>query len=208
MLNSLQKTLTIFVVVLLTGCVNRPLVQIDAIAAQDAQKYKTFQIIDANENRSPLEFGQYADQVKRVMEEKGFVQTANNPDFILSLATLVGPREAMTQSGVMPTYGVTGSNTQTTGYVAGGTYYGSTTSTPTYGVTGSRAYQQTINFYPIGFSLSAWKNQKESEQIWRIVVTGRAEAPDLRKHFPAMLRAASPYISQDTGGVIEIKAEK
>lgn len=205
----MHKVLIVAACLTVTGCAHRPWVGIDAIASPDATNYKTYVLADADKGASPLEFEQYAEQINKVLTQHGFVNVAGTakPDFVASLATSVGALSTTTSSGVTPTYGVTGSTTQSTGIISGGSYYGTSTSTPTYGITGSRHYQVTEDFYPIGFSIVAWRTDQRNSPIWQVTVTRKSPTPDLRRSFPFMLKAASPYIGKDTGGLIRIRAE-
>ncbi|WP_164878381.1 DUF4136 domain-containing protein [Pollutimonas thiosulfatoxidans] len=208
----MKKLILLVLLATLTGCaaLSRPEVTVNAIAAPDADQYKTYVMMPADEKSRGLEFDQYVALVDQALAEKGFIKVneISQANIAIGLTTNVGDAKATTNSGVIPQWGQTGyRSAQTYGSVVGNQYQANTYYTPTYGVTGYMPYSNTVTYYPIGFALGAWAKTadgKDIRQVWNIVASGNSRNGDLRSAFPKMLRAAMPYIAGDSKGMIKI----
>jgi len=208
----MRKTILILFVSALTGCaaLNRPEVTVNAIAAPNANEFKTYIFLPADNKTRGLEHDQYVALVEQELARKGFIkmEQVSQASIVIGLSTYVGSAQTTTDSGVVPQFGQTGYSGSTTyGSVVGNQYHSSTYYTPTYGVTGYIPYSNTVTYYPIGFALGAWAKTpdgKDIKQIWNIIVTGNSKSGDLRSAFPSLLNASVPYIASDTHGLVKI----
>jgi len=194
----------------LSGCAGfGQMAAIDAIAAPDAGKYRTYNMVSENKEISDLESRQYTDQLETVLASKGMtrVDESDPHDMTVFLSTKVFEAKTVTHSGVIPQYGKTGySSSYTYGSVYGNTYSANTIYVPTYGVTGYTPYSRDETVYPVGFRIKATSKghlgdtDKEERELWEIRVVTNTHNGDIRGVFQRLLQAATPYIGQDTHG--------
>ncbi len=88
-------------------------------------------------------------------------------------------------------------------------YHGTTTYIPSYGITG---YTTHIDSYTTFFrfivldavDLVEYNHSEKIIQVWKTTVTSRGSSGDLRRVFPVLMAAATPYIGTNTGKQVDV----
>ncbi|MFN7178457.1 hypothetical protein [Hyphomonas sp.] len=214
--------------VFLGGCQTGPnyYVNVSSITAPEVQSGMTYRVWPANDNVkvSDLQFREYAEQVSRALELRGFKRAAERtlPDVITFLDYGIGAPQTRTGSYNMPVYGQTGvasSTTTTTGTATanrfGNTVYGTgtatstTTNTPQYGVIGSTtkvySYTEYTRYIKVDAHFtSRWEQEKELVPAFTTEIVSTGSSGDLRKLFPIMLAGSLDYIASTTQGYVPV----
>lgn len=210
------------------GCQTGPsyYVNVSGIAAPEVQSGMTYRVWPSDENvkATDLQFREYAAQVSRALETRGFKQVADavSPDVIAFLDYGIGEPESRVGSYSMPVYGQTGvasSTTTTTGTATanryGNTVYGTgnatstTTNTPSYGVVGSTtqvySYTEYTRFIRVdAYFTSRWEEQEELVPAFTTEIVSTGTSGDLRKLFPIMLAGSMEHIASTTQGYVPV----
>ncbi len=218
------KICVVLFVILLSGCatLNSPRsywygVAVDSLAADNMLSKKTFILLPGNEGISTadLQFQEYAEYLKRVLNKKGYTYAASpeEADIAVFLSYGIGDPETYNYSYNFPVWGEKGFYAQT--YVTKTTkddkttYSSVTTYAPRYGITGYRTQIDSRTVYNRFAVMAAYDYQKyrkeEKEiQLWKTTVTSKGSTDDLRLVFPVLMAASVPYIGTDTGHKIYI----
>jgi len=90
-----------------------------------------------------------------------------------------------------------------------GTYSGTTTYTPTYGITGSTTDSGTYTTYQRFLVLDAldlpeYRQTKKEVELWKTTITSTGSSGDLRRVFPYMVTASMPHIGTNTGQQVKV----
>lgn len=212
-----KLTLITIISFLVSGCagLGTYAVNVDAIAASNANEYKTYAVMPGVGASPGLEFDVYAKHVKSALQEKGLhsVDNVDAADAILLVGYQVGKANTSTHTSSVPVWGRTGySGAQTYGYRVGNQYSSTTTYTPTYGVTGYRQVTSNQTIYPFMINLFAFKVDKavkdKIKEVWSVNIMAESINQDLRKAFPFMIYAATPYIGEDSNGFVKVRVPK
>ena len=214
--------------VFLAGCQTGPnyYVNVSSITAPEVQSGLTYKVWPSNNEvkATDLQFREYAAQVSRALESRGFIPAANgaSPDVIAFLDYGIGAPQTRTGSYSMPVYGQTGvasSTTTTTGTATanrfGNTVYGTgsaistTTNTPQYGIVGATTQVYTYTEYTRYINVDAyftsrWEQEKELVPAFTTEIVSTGSSGDLRKLFPIMLAGSLEHIASTTQGYVPI----
>ncbi|MFN7163552.1 MAG: hypothetical protein ACK4P2_01925 [Hyphomonas sp.] len=210
------------------GCQTGPnyYVNVSSIAAPEIQSGMTYRVWPSNDKvkATDLQFREYAGQVSRALESRGFTRAAegSSPDVIAFLEYGIGAPQTRTGSYNMPVYGQTGvasSTTTTTGTATanrfGNTVYGTgtatstTTNTPQYGIVGSTtqvySYTEYTRYINVdAYFTSRWEQDKELIPAFTTEIVSTGSSGDLRKLFPIMLAGSLEHIASTTQGYVPV----
>lgn len=107
--------------------------------------------------------------------------------------------------------GVSSSHTNSTVNVYGNnaTYSGTTTYTPSYGVTGSttQSGEYTTYFrymFLNAYDLDEYRKTKKEQEVWKTTITSSGSSNDLRQILPILVAASKPHIGTNTGKMVEV----
>jgi hypothetical protein len=192
---------------------------VDSLAQPDASTKKRYIIVPGSKDVQPrdLQFLEYAGYVKKILNEKGFVEASQfaDADIAVFLSYGIGNPQTHQYSYSLPVWGQTGVSSSTTygtlsTYGGMGTYSGTTTYTPTYGVTGYTSHVDSYTTYTRfllldAYDVASYKQDQKMNQVWKTTVISAGRSNDLRLVFPYMAIAMKPYIGSNTGR--NIKAE-
>ena len=57
----------------------------------------------------------------------------------------------------------------------------------------------------VGYDYQAFLKSREQIELWKTTITSTGSSGDLRKVFPVLIGAASPYIAKNTGKAVLVK---
>lgn len=216
----LIKIFTLICILALCGCSTlsnfgraRFGIAVDSLAAAGAAAKKTYLLLPGNQNvtAADLQFKEYAEYLKRVLNKRGYVYTESKDeaDVAIYLAYGMGDPETHLYSYEMPVWGRTGyyaSRTHVAETTADGgkTYKSYTTYTPTYGVAGYRSYIDSVTTYMrfaviTAYDYDQYKKDETEVQLWKTTINSTGTTDDLRRIFPILMAASIPYLATDTG---------
>jgi hypothetical protein len=173
---------------------------------------RTYWLLSAKENVSAedLEFREYATYLRNGLGRAGFTQSASleQADLAIFVGYGIGDTKEHYYSYSLPVYGQTGGgsyNFSATTHSSYGsaTTYGTATQTPQYGVVGSQQFSGTavthLRFLLVdALDMKTLRGDKKNISVWRTEVMSRGTSGDLRRVFPIMVAAATPYFGKDT----------
>lgn len=185
----MRNLIVIIFMTLLAGCTStgQPTfsVSVDSLASPVAMTKKTYLLIPGNQgiNKNDLQFQEYENYLKRVLNGKGYIaaNSQDDADLVIVLSYGIGDPQAQQYSYSIPTWGKTGVSSANTYGTA--TTYGNTTSvnatttyTPTYGVTGSTTLtgtRTTFFRYALitGYDYTEFKKSNKEVQIWKTTIS-------------------------------------
>ena len=210
---------SVLLLILLSGCATmsnlgkaRFNVAVDSIASGEASSKKTYLLLPGNqgETEADLQFQEYAAYLKRVLEAKGYVYTSSKDeaDLAVYIAYGIGDPEKYQYAYTLPEW-------RRTGYLSSGTYVTQTDEA------GERTYRSYTTFTPIydwsystyidtrtayrsfavitTYDYEQFKKDEKEVQLWKTTVTSTGVSDDLRRIFPVLIAASSPYLATDTG---------
>ncbi|NLD36068.1 MAG: hypothetical protein GX654_04285 [Desulfatiglans sp.] len=216
----LKKIFTLMCILALCGCSTlsnfgraRFSIAVDSLAASGADSKKTYLLLPGNQGvtEADLQFKEYAEYLKRVLNKKGYVYTESkdDADVAIYLAYGMGDPETHLYSYDMPVWGRTGyyasrtrvAETTTDGKTSYRTY---TTYTPSYGFIGYNSYIDSVTTYMrfaviTAYDYSQFKKDETEVQLWKTTVSSTGTTDDLRRIFPMLMAASIPYLATDTG---------
>jgi hypothetical protein len=225
--SSVAKPLAVFallsVVLFLSGCAAMGAgrlafaVEVSSLAAPGASARQTYVVLPGNEGieAGDLLFREFATQVSRVLDSRGFfpADDADKADLAVVLFYGIGDPKVTQYTYALPVWGQTGiSSAYTSGVVRSmgntTTYSGSTTYNPSYGVTGYTTHVGSVTTYfryadIIGYDLKRFRDTNQQIQLWKTSITSTGSSGDIRRIFPIMIGAATPYLAKDTGMSLE-----
>lgn len=212
--------LLVAVMVVLAGCMPgiRYNVQVDSLTSPAAQTAKTYVLFPGNQGvtKDDLQYQEYAADVGRALASHGFLPARSPSDADVAIALTYGIGDPKTQqfSYSIPVFGQTGVASSTTygtatTYGNQTSYTGTTLYTPTYGITGSSEQTVSVTQYSrfvelTGYDLKVYQASKKQVELWRTTIGSTGTSGDLRRVFPAMIAAASPYLATNTGKQISL----
>ena len=194
-------------------------VSVNSYASPEAAQRKKFVILPGlkDVDQSDLEFVEFANLISRVLERRGFVRASDfqDADLAVFLAYSLGNPDEHSYSYSVPQFGQTGiASSSTYGTVrntgsGSATYSGTTYHTPTYGITGYSSQVASYTTYTRilsmeGVDLIAYRETKNTKQVWKTKVASIGSSSDLRKVIPAMLIAAYSHIATSTGQILAL----
>lgn len=152
-----------------------------------------------------LQFQEFSHYIHMALEARGFmhVSDVDEAEVVIFLTYGIGNPQERQYSYSVPTYGQTGTSSSTK---IGNTVF----HWPRYGVTGYQTQTKTHTTYFRYILLDAWglkayRQSEEAVQIWKTEIASTGTSGDLRRVFPILVAASTPYISQDTGQQIVVK---
>lgn len=212
------KIYTVLCVILLTGCasLNRTgnlwyRIAVDSLASPDASPGKKYILLPGNDGVTPadLQFQEYAEYLKYVLNKKGHTYTASleEAEMAVFLSYGIGDPQTYQYSYNFPILGETGLYSHT--YITKTTkddkttYNSFTTYTPRYGVTGYSTYIGSGVMYNrfaliAAYDYDHFKKEEKEVQLWKTTVTSTGSTDDLRRVFPVLMAASMPYLGTDT----------
>ncbi len=188
-------------------------VEVNSFSLTNSGQNKTFVILSGNEKVSndDLEFREYSMYLTRALTSIGYTQANSQETADLAIFLTYGISDPKTYVNTYskPVWGQTGTSSTTTygtaTTIGNSTYLNtSTTQQPTYGITGYRTETETITNYLryasiSGYDFKKYKETGESSQIWSTNIESTGPSGDLRRVFPVMVAAATPYIGKSSG---------
>lgn len=218
--------LFIFLAIALTGCATvRPPtfnVAVDSLASLDAPSKKTYLLIPGNEGVTwdDLQFQEYATYLMRVLNAQGYIlaKSPDEADLAIILSYGIGDPQTHQYSYSLPTWGQTGVSSANT--YGSATTYGNTTSvnatttyTPSYGITGYNTYTgiaTTFFRYALitGYDFEKYKETEKQIQLWQTTITSTGSSGDLRRVFPILIGASTPYLATNTGQKVNVSLQE
>lgn len=218
-----RTLVTLICITILASCATmqsrRVVSGVDALAQPDASTKKRYIIMPGSKDVQPrdLQFLEYAGYVKKILNEKGFVEASQfaDADIAVFLSYGIGNPQTHHYSYELPVWGQTGVSSSTTygtlsTYGGVGTYSGTTTYTPTYGVTGYTSQVDSYTTYTRfllidAYDVALYKQEQKMNQVWKTSAISTGSNNDLRLVFPYMAIAMKPYIGSNTGRKIEVE---
>ncbi|HDS1115189.1 hypothetical protein OCJ35_21870 [Pluralibacter gergoviae] len=219
----LKKLLVLLALSLLAGCVQKPLVTVNALSAGQSVG-KKFVIIPASQeiwNTKQIEFIQIAAVVADSLTRQGYTQVKDEKlaDQAILLNFVRSGAVSNTRNVTVPVYGQTGVSSATTygsasttlnsygsGYGTANTTGTSTTVyTPTYGITGAYNTTVTDTFYGAGvilqsFDAKAYLNNKMVIMLWKVGSSVVSQQSDGIADYKGLARIAASYAGKNTDG--------
>jgi hypothetical protein len=168
-------------------------------------------------NADDLQFMEYVSYVKRAFASQGLtvVEDPKDAEIAVFLTYGIGEPKEHAYTYSVPIWGQTGvSSARTFGQVSSfgnfGTYSSHTTYTPTYGIVGSNTRQGTfITYFRYlvidAYDLDAYRKSQKEVQVWKTTIASVGSSGDLRRVFPALVAASSPYFGKNTGQKIIVE---
>lgn len=173
--------------------------------------------IDPNAIDSQLQFKEYSQYIKRVLEKNGYKVTdrIDEAQLVIFLKYGISEPEENVYSYSTPVWGQTGvSSSHSTGTIHSfgsgmASYSGTTTYMPEYGITGYQSHIGTRISYTRyivldAYDLDEYRNTQKEVQLWRTTAISTGSSGDLRRVFPVMIAASTKYIGENTGKQIKI----
>ncbi len=233
LLHSLRIVAVICFVTFLTGCATtKPVfhVFVDSINSNEATLGKTCIVLSGLKDvrSEDLQFKEYVSYVERALTSKGYVvvDQIENANIVVFLGYGIGDPEEHTYAYSLPIWGQTGFSSATTfgtgntlgsAYPYGGNtglsgttiHSGTTAYTPTHGVIGATTHQDSFVTYTKyvflnAYDLDLFRESKKEKQLWKTEMVSTGSGSDLRRVFPVLVAASSPYIGENTGHKLEI----
>jgi hypothetical protein len=216
----LIKLFSLLFILALCGCAsfsnmgtNRFNISVDSLAASGAAAKKTYLLLPGNQGvtAADLQFKEYAEYLKRVLNKKGYTYTESKDeaDVAIYLSYGMGDPETHQYSYDLPVWGRTGyyaSSTQVAQTVVDGQtkYRAYTTYTPTYGLIGYNTHIDSVTTFfrfavIAAYDYSQFKKDETEVQLWKTTINSTGSSDDLRSIFPMLMAASIPYIATDTG---------
>ncbi len=190
-------------------------VEVDSLSSYSPSVESTYLLLPGNKDtqRTDLQFQEFSQYLKRVLEEQGFreVHTLDDADLAIFLGYAIsGPKEKQ-YSYSTPVWGQTGySSSSTYGTVNSfGNYSGITHHNPQYGITGYQQHSGSYTHFTRYMFLNAYdareymKTKKEI-QVWKTTVTSTGSSNDLRLIFPYLIAASKDYLGKNTENKIQV----
>lgn len=192
---------------MLFGCVTGPrfVVKVDSISAPDTKSKIRYILAPGVKNvkETDLQYLEYANYITQALNSEGYANAPdfNNADIIIFLGYGIGNPETHQYTYSTPIWGQTGGTLISTPTL--------TTYTPTYGVTGSTTNTKTRTSYRRYMFLDAidvekYKKTKETIQAWKTMVTSTGSSGDLRRIFPVLVAASKEYFGTNTGQQVKV----
>jgi len=182
---------------------------------------------DSTVNENNLQYIEFSDYIRKVLNSKGYIETTSWGDADLMIFFTYGISDPQTfqTTRSIPMWGQTGissvnTTSQTTSYANGSVYgssnsaygsaYGNSTTntrtnvTPSYGVTGYRQQTSTHTRYFRYLTLSAYdlneyKANENEKIVWNTIITSSGFSDDLRRVIPYMVIGGGPYFGKNSG---------
>lgn len=216
----LIKLLSILCILTLCGCTTfsnfgtpRFNIAVDSLASQGASANKKYLLLPGNQGvtAADLQFKEYAEYLKRVLNKKGYVYTESKDeaDVAIYLAYGMGDPQTYQYSYDLPIWGRTGYYASSThvaeAVVDGKTKYRTyTTYTPAYGLIGYNTHIDSVTNYTrfaiiTAYDYSQFKKDEKEVQLWKTTINSTGSSDDLRRIFPVLMAASIPYLATDTG---------
>lgn len=209
----------LLLVLLLTGCAQGLVIQVDSIAAGDAGPGQSYVLLNnmANVSEDDLYFREFSNHVHNTLYQRGFRQVSGAGDAKIKIYFSYGVTAGATQHYV--------TSTPIYDWVGGDTVTRRVTKEDASGKTVSRktediylphrerivGYDRSMHSYTPYTShviLDA-RNAVSDAPIWKITVTASGDdSGDLRRTMPVLLDAGAPWIARDTKGVVTVKVQK
>ncbi len=213
------KVITAVFIILSSGCATltnfgkvRFEVAVDSLASSPEVPGKTYLLLPSNNGitGADLEFQEYAEYLKRVLQTKGYVYTTSKEDanLVIYLSYGIGDPQSYHYSYSMPVWGTTGysaarSTIAQTDDDGNTTYKTYTSYVPHYGFRGYRTYTDSVTAYNrfaviAAYDYDQYKKDEKEIQLWKTTVSSLGTSDDLRRVFPILMTASVQYIATDT----------
>ena len=226
----IKNLLLILSLSLLAGCVQKPLVTVNALSSGQSVG-KKFLIIPASQelwNTKQIEYTQIATVVAASLSSQGYTQVKDEKlaDQVILLNFLRSGAISNTRNVTIPIYGQTGVSSATTygnsnttfnsyggGYgTANTTGTATTVYTPTYGITGAYNTTVTDTFYGAGvilqsFDAKAYLNNRQINMVWKVGSSVVSQQSDGIADYKGLARIAASYAGKNTEGDITFNVD-
>jgi len=210
-----KTAFTIILAVLLSSCGVKYHVKVDSFG-KGPMSDMTYTLLPSSPDILGLEYEEYSKYIHLALEEKGYINVDNqdNSKMVIFLNYGISDPSTYETTSSIPQWGQTGvSSSYTTGsinsYGGYGSYSGTTSYTPSYGITGytpvtSRHTEYTRYLKLTAVDSNLWKNNNESQELWKTSVISTGSSGDLRNVMPYMIVASKPHIGTNTGQQLKI----
>jgi hypothetical protein len=216
----------LFVALIQLGCAHHnpnpwPLleVNIDSLRGDTSKDKRDFIIVSgkAGVETTDLQFKEFSRYVTNALDNIGYERSSDprKAGIVVFLNYGIGAPKTTYYSYSYPVYGFTGGGaTKFTATTRDETSTktveteGEITQTPEFGVVGTRSRTESKTTYDRYIILEAASvarliADQEIEPVWRTTITSTGASNDFRTVFPILLAAGQPYISRDTGKLIQ-----
>ncbi|NLA73988.1 MAG: hypothetical protein GX846_00650 [Deltaproteobacteria bacterium] len=214
------KLLSLLCILALCGCASlsnfgrhRFNISIDSLAAPGAVSKKIYLLLPGNQGvtAADLQFKEYAEYLKRVLDKRGYVYTESKDEANVAIYLAYGMGDPQTHqySYDLPVWGRTGyyasrtrvAETTDDGKTSYRTY---TAYTPAYGYIGYSSRIDSVTTYMrfaviTAYDYDQFKKDEAEVQLWKTTINSTGTTDDLRRIFPILMAASLPYLATDTG---------
>ncbi|MBH1918925.1 hypothetical protein [Serratia surfactantfaciens] len=224
------KLLACFSILVLSGCAQKPSVNVNAMTSGVATG-KNIVIIPARQelwNSNQLEYMQISRVVASTLSSSGYrmVDKVEDADQAILLDFNRSGAVSQARNVTMPIYGQTGVSSSTTYGTANTTLnnygygYGTANTTgtsttvynPTYGITGT--YNTTVvdTFYGAAVSIQSFDSRKylktkQAIMLWKSIATYVSSNADNISDYKGLARIASSFADKNTNGSVPISVD-
>ena len=167
------------------GCATQPqiAVAVDGITTKTERKLESFVLRSGMQDvaESDLEFREFASYIERALLDHGFLRIDDEQaaDLVIYMSYGIGILEAEPYTRARPQIGVGGNVVRAD--AEGGTRV---------------SYFQYLRLDALD---QRPQEDGEAEPVWKTTITSNADSADLRRIFPVLVGAASPYLGRNTG---------
>lgn len=208
-----QTILLLFIILSLNGCATSPskyYVYVDSINAGSTLPEKKAVILTGMKDvaQNDLNFKEFSSYLERALISRGYQVTTNPEEAKIGifLSYGIGNPEKHQQIFSVPIFGQTGvASSTTSGTISPyGSYQGTTSYTPSYGIVGATTHSRTSTTYMRfillhAIDLDIARETGSDQELWKTEIISTGSSNDLRKVFPALVTAATPYLGSNTG---------
>lgn len=201
----MKNILVILLSLYLTGCITASKydIRVNSFLDPDVKiDNKSFSIQSNEKVASPLEFKEYSNVLRKALEQKGYVFSADakKSDILIFLSYSVDNGQTSTNVSMLPVYGQSYNSTVQNSY---GQNLGSITTSPQnpYSPVAYQPIYSSETNYTRTIFLGAVDNiARKDTPMWETTIISVGDSDDLRKVFPVMILGAIKHIGTNTDG--------
>lgn len=193
-----MKQVIIFILVLLSsGCATIYRVDVDSIANTTVKASSTYYLepLNAKVSVNSLQFQEYSLYAEQALGSRGYLRVDEVSDAELAIYLDYGIGDPQTDRY---THTTPVEDPNLAWQLPKKTVIKATTTYLRYIVL------EAIDFTDYRQKLQSGIENPPIKEIWRLAVTSRGEADDLRLVFPVLIKAGTPYIGTNTGRIIRV----
>lgn len=212
-----RMVITAFAALSVAGCAAVSPVYQSSVSSYVAPEYQpgsTYAIVPTAEQKDDLAFAEVQTLLARGLEGAGLASGKDWPSTKVAIFVRYGIGEPKTETNTYssPIIGQNGTRTvgSTTTFDAMGNLHTENVTEPTYGVVGTRSNTVTTTSYDryltlTGYDAAAYRQTKQTHQLWMVQVRSTGSSDDLRSVIPYMINAAMPYVGKSSGRAVVVR---